>query len=799
MPTPSPNPMAAYATWVVRHRRAVIAAVLLITACLAGASTRLYLEVDPDRLLPQEHPYMRAAQDVKQLFDTYNVVVVGLFPKDGEVFTPAFLAKLDEATKRIAALPGVKPALVQSLASPNTKYVAGSDKQVELEPVMPAPPVDRASAEEVRRRTFAEPALVGTLVTTDGSAASLFVDFNLTPELPGYGQIVAAVRAVLAEVDDGTFEYTLAGPVVVLAEVEIYGSRLLYYLPLALLVIGLIHYHAFGTLQALLLPLVTALLAVVWALGLMGLFRVPLDPYNTTTPILILAVGAGHAVQILKRFYEELEESGDVETAIVASLTRVGPVMIAAGLVASLSFLSLVTFRTATIRTFGLFTAAGIASALVIELTIIPAVRAMLPPPRRRELEREAASHPWLDAFLDGAANAARNAPLRVNAVGLVLFAACLVSASRVEINMSVKRLFAEGDPIRNADARMNATFAGTNTLDLLVESDEEGALSEPAAVQAIDELERTIERESQVGKVTSYVDFLRTFHHAVNAGRAEVSRVPETRALTAQYLFLYSLSGSAGTFDTLIDPARRNAVIRVLVHDDTTSVGRALIQRIEAEVARTFPPGYRVRFTGTLGSAVAATDVMVEGKLWNMAQITAITIGVASLFLRSLLGGLLVALPLAFAVAVNFGIMGLLGVRLDDATSAISAMAVGIGADYAIYLLFRLREELGRTADVHEALHRALMTSGKAILFVSTAIAVGYGLLGLTGFLFHLRLGGLVALAMLVSAGSTIVFLPAVVALTKPRFLWSRIAEVESTDAVRAAGCNVTAHRLSR
>jgi len=786
--------MTRYAAWIVRHRRAVIAAVLLITGCLAGASTRLYLEVDPDRLLPQEHPHMRAAQDVKRLFDTYNVVVIGLFPRDGEVFTPAFLAKLDEATRRIAALPGVKPTLVQSLASPNTKYVTGSEERVDLEPVMPSLPVDRAGAEEVRRRAFAEPALVGTLVTSDASAASVFVDFELTPELPGYGQIVAAVRGVLAEVDDGTFEYTLAGPVVILADVEIYGGRLLFYLPLALLVIGLIHYHAFRTLQALFLPLVTALLAVVWALGLMGLFRVPLDPYNTTTPILILAVGAGHAVQILKRFYEELDECGDVETAIVTSLARVGPVMIAAGIVASLSFLSLVTFRTATIRTFGLFTAAGVASALVIELTIIPAVRAMLPAPRRRELEREAASHPWIDAFLDGAANLARVAPRRVIAVGLVLFAACLVSASRVEVNMSVKRLFAESDPIRNADARMNAAFAGTNTLDLLVEGDEEGALAEPAILQAIDGLSRTLEREPQVGKVTSYVDFLRTFHHAVNAGRADVSRLPATRALTAQYLFLYSLSGSAGTFDTFIDPARRNAVLRVLVHDDTTSVGNALIRRVEEEVARTFPPGYQVRFTGTLGSAVAATDVMVEGKLWNMAQIAGITVGVAALFLRSLIGGLLVALPLAFAVAVNFGVMGLLGVRLDDATSAISAMAVGIGADYAIYLLFRLRDEIGSTADLHEAIHRALRTSGKAILFVATAIAVGYGLLGLTGFLFHLRLGGLVALAMLVSAGSTVVFLPAVVALISPRFLWSKLVDAEDTELEREEDYKVAA-----
>ncbi len=54
------------------------------------------------------------------------------------------------------------------------------------------------------------------------------------------------------------------------------------------------------------LPLVTALMSVVWALGLMATLRLPMDTWSAMTPVLILAVAAGHAVQILKRYYEEL-------------------------------------------------------------------------------------------------------------------------------------------------------------------------------------------------------------------------------------------------------------------------------------------------------------------------------------------------------------------------------------------------------------------------------------------------------------------------------------------------------------
>jgi len=274
------------------------------------------------------------------------------------------------------------------------------------------------------------------------------------------------------------------------------------------------------------------------------------------------------------------------------------------------------------------------------------------------------------------------------------------------------------------------------------------------------------------VGKAQSYVDFVRRIHRAMTADRPDTGDLPATRALTAQYLFLHSLSGGGEDLDTILEPTHRIAKVRFLVHEDSTAYGQELIALADSVVRTGFPPGYKVRYTGTLASTAAATQVMVEGKLRNILQIAVITIVISSLLLRSLLGGLLVALPLALAVAVNFGVMGLLGIPLDSMTSAISAMAVGIGADYAMYLLFRIREERAETRDLEDAIHRALLTSGKAILFVSSAIAVGYATLCLSGFGLHVQLGALVALAMVVSSASALLLLPTIVARLRPAFL---------------------------
>jgi uncharacterized protein len=772
------SPLERYARWVVRRRWGVLGIVLVITLFLVRAAGHLHVEIDPDRQLPQDHPFIQTLNDVHRLFGDKNLVVVGLFPHDGQVFTPAFLHKLAEVTDRIRAIPGANPALVQSLAAPQVKDVRGTEEGMEVERVMETPPDDAAGADAVRRRAFANDAYIGTLVAADGSAAAVQASFELTPEMPGYRHLHMAVLAALKAADDGTFDYRLSGPVVFLSQLSAYAGRMVYYFPLALLVIGLVHYEAFRTLQALFLPLLTALLSVLWAVGLMGLLGVPLDPFNTTTPILILAVAAGHAVQILKRFYEEYDRTGELEGAIAGSLARVGPVMLAAGTIAALSFCSLATFRTATIRTFGLFTGFGIISALAIELTVIPAVRALLPAPRRREREREAAAHPWLDGFLGASARAASGRGRSVVLFGaLFVIGACAVLAGRIQIDMSHKREFKASEPVRVDDAAINAKFAGTNTLVLLVEGKDEGSLEEPAVMRAIDRLERRLENEPGVGKALSYVDFIRRMHQAMNADRPDVGTLPATRALTAQYLFLYSLSGGAEDFDTLLDPTHRFAKVRLLVHEDSTRYGQQLIATAEQQVAGTFPPGYRVRFTGSIASSAAAAEVMVHGKLRNIAQIAVITLVIASLLLRSWLGGVLVILPLVLTVAVNFGVMGLLGIPLDTVTSAISAMAVGIGADYAIYFLFRVREELTRGGTLEDAIGRALMTSGKAVLFVSSAIAFGYATLCLSGFAFHVQLGSLVALAMLVSSASALVLLPAVIVRFRPAFLWAGVA----------------------
>jgi uncharacterized protein len=244
---------------------------------------------------------------------------------------------------------------------------------------------------------------------------------------------------------------------------------------------------------------------------------------------------------------------------------------------------------------------------------------------------------------------------------------------------------------------------------------------------------------------------------------------LPDNEPLVAQYLLLYSMNGSE--FRSMVDPEYRQAVVRAFVKRDDAEFGRSLLQRVDDYAFRRFqglPASVRMA-AGSLGIQTAMNESIVREKVINVIQVTAIIFVLSALALRSAVDGLLVLTPLLLAVGVNLGVMGWTGTSLSVATASITSMAISIGADFAIYLIYRIREELERSDDVEAALRASLLTSGKAIFFVSSAVVLGYVVLTLSSFSAWVHLGALTALMIAVSALATVTVIPALIIVIRP------------------------------
>jgi predicted RND superfamily exporter protein len=352
-----------------------------------------------DAQIPPKHPLVVVGKRIEQFFGGKYFTLVGVYPKEGTVYTPEILEKVERITAALERLPGVRRGSVLSLMSSQLKDVQSGTEALDIEPLATKVPRTQAELwsfrERVRKNQFAS----SLLVNDDGSATAILLDFESFETAGGAERVYPTLEAIFAKERGNDVEIVAAGAPTLLYWLMQYTHRVALLFVLALVVIGYLHYRAFRTLQGMFIPLVTALLGVVWALGFMGLIRAPLDPWNVMTPILLLAIGAGHSVQILKRYYEEYARLDASEPgldpikrnrrAVAHSTTRVGTVMLIAGTIAALSFGSLATFGLPSIQSFGLCTAVGIVAALIVEMTFIPALRVLLPPPSSRQVAQE--------------------------------------------------------------------------------------------------------------------------------------------------------------------------------------------------------------------------------------------------------------------------------------------------------------------------------------------------------------------------------------------------------------------------
>jgi len=777
-----------FAEWIVAHRLWVMLAVLGITAFLVTRIGTLQMDNNPDSWAPRKHAYVETTKLLKEVFGGTNVVVIGITPKQGDIYRPEVLAKVKRIQEGIEQIPHVVRHNILSLAAYKVKHIKGGPEGMEVRPMMETVPQSPAEIERLKAAVASMPIYVNSLVSPDGKSAAIVADFRQDETVANFVDMLDEMRAVAERERDATVDIHYGGSPVIGEAADLQFMKMPLFFGGALLVIMLIQFWSFRSVQGMLLPMITGILSVIWSLGLMGVLGIHMDPLNTTTPILVLAVAAGHAIQILKRYYEEyhrLISAGSTprdanRAAVVESMVRVGPVMITAGLIAAITLFSLAGTGIPMVQHFGVFAGCGVLATMALEMTIIPALRSMLRAPKQREAANERKAG-IVDRFLIAVADnlVGGRAPQLVIG-GLVVLA--VVGAGtlflRVDNNF---RLYHKPESVLRVDDRvLNETFGGTNTIQFLIQTPTADSLKDPKVLQGIADLQAFFESQPHVGKTQSIADLIKRMNQAMHGDDPNYYTIPESRELIAQYLFLYSLSGDPHDFDSFVDNDYRRAVVWTYFKDDSTTYADSVAKKAQAVVAKSFPPGVTVSMGGTLPDAVALNEVIVKDKFRNMAQMALVVFVLGAIAFRSLAGGLFVVTPLVAVALANFGVMGWLGTPLDISAMISAALAIGIGADYEIYLLYRFREELARSGDILAATRDSLLTSGKAVLFVAISIIGGYAVLQFSDFAFFNQISNMVMATMAVSACFALFFLRALMMIFKPRIVFGNARDTQ-------------------
>jgi hydrophobe/amphiphile efflux-3 (HAE3) family protein len=671
-------------------------------------------------------------------------------------------------TQELEDIDGVLAGSVKSLCT--VKNIAATDGGLDLAPFSEYPPEKSEEVSRVREAVDDNFMARGRLAALDGTAVVLRAD--LAPD-HDVATVYAQARAIADKYSDPERVY-LTGDTIV--DHEVTSSMrvdVAFLFPAALALAVIILFAAFRRLRSVVVPSLAVVATTAASLGLMGFLGMPVTVVGTILPVVIVAVVSAYGIHIVNALNGENMHGGTSREILDRTMKTVGGPIAISAITSAIGFGSLIVFKIRSIHDFGFVLAVAILIGLCSALVFIPAVFAILLP--AKESQKSRAKSDFIDRSLLAVHELVeryRRVFAGVAAAGFVL---AVVASLWLKVGLEPAKFFPEGHPTRQSLDVFDERLGGSTYFNIMIDTGEPDGILNPDMLRKMDEFQQFAGRQEHVGYATSFVDVVRRLHVAFGEAGEHARELPDNKSQVAQYLLLYSISGDPTDFEDIVDYDYRRAKMVVMLNTYDDAEHLALYEKLRAKAQELFGGDAGIEFGGRAMILLAQDRYIVTGKILNIICSLLIVLVACMLYFRSASGGVLSIIPLAVSTVYTFGLMGLMGMRLNVATAMTTGVAVGVGVDFAVHYIHRFRHELQLTGDENEAVRRTLVTTGKGIIF--NALSVSCGFLVFMGSRFQaLRdFGWLIALTMLTCTVGTLVFLPPLIRILRPYFIYGK------------------------
>ncbi len=792
---------------IIRHRLLLLATLIAAVAAVLPFVPRA---VVPDNALTawflEDDPALVEYRTFHEQFGNDEVVLLGYRNPEG-LLNPTDLGRLRRLTAELEAISGVSRVL--SLA--NAQDV---DPESGLfEPVLPAAdskrrpeglssregdmpdeagndvaePLGTASTAQLkpglRERIMGSPFLAGRLVNADASMTLVWITMDVMDDIDERRD---AVIAAITETADGVLgpgEARLGGMGVIYAGLnEITRHDFGLFMGLSYLLMFTLMFVLFRRLSFVLLALAVVAAATLLMLGVMGIAGSRLNLVTVMLPTIVTIFGIADVIHVMNRG-SALSAAGLRGPALSReTLGQVFRPCLYTTLTTGAAFLSFGFAEMRVLREFGFFTAVGIAAAfvatMVLAAVVLPAVRpragstlaeasgpaahetAASPAAPLRPQGAHPSRHTGLGRLLGALIGSLWRRPLRYAALLAVATGLALLGARHLVVDTYTLGYLPDDHRVVQDHEFLEAYWGPYATLEMTVRPLDGRDMRTPEVLRSMGAFE---------GEAAELPAISRTFSlHTVLERLSEV-RYGDDRLLRSRLVLdnmLVELDEEA--LETVVTDDY--ALARITLTGEMASAGELgeYLDQIGAIADRHFFGQAEVRFAGYPPLYVNIIEYVMRAQIRSFWIALLLIFLLILVFVRDLKLALIAMVPNLFPVVLIFGIMGTVGITLDVATATVAAIVLGVAIDDTIHMLYHFRAARGVTG-TREAVERTLETAGRAVVFTSIVLALGFMVLLMASVKTVFYFGLLTALAMAAALVGDLILLPLLLKLSYP------------------------------
>ena len=735
---------------VFNNRLAMIVICAIITVLLGyAAATKLRLNASFEKMLPQSQPYIKNyltyQKDLRGLGNAIRVVVENT---DGDIFDPKYLEVLKQVNDALVLTPGVDRAWVKSLWMPAVRWTEVTEEGFRGGPVMPDSYNGSPQTVEQLKQNIARSGIVGSLVANNFKSSMIFVPLLVKEAATGNPIDYHGLSKVLDESIRDKYELaksleekvraqeTPNVKIRVIGFAKLIGElinglvKVMMFFGIAAVIATVIIYWYTRCVRSTALVIACSIVAVIWQLGLVALFGFELDPFSILVPFLVFAIGVSHGAQKMNGIMQDIGRGTHKLVAARYTFRRLFLAGLTALLADAVGFAVLILIDIPVIRDLAMTASIGVAVLIFTNLLLLPVLLSYTgvsktAAERSLREEREetrgkglGAVWTWLDKFTT------RRYAIGAIAVSLVL----AVVGFLVSQNLKIGDLD-PGAPELRADSRYNqdnayitANYAlSSDQFAVIVKTDKEGCLKYPTLIEA-DRLAWFLKQLPGVQTTVSLVDAARQ----ITAGSFEGNPKWLTINRNQDVLNYAAQNASVNNPDLFNTDCSIMPVIAYLADHKAETLNRVVAAASEFAEKHNDKDRQFLLAAGSAGIEAATNIVVEQANRTMLLYVYTAVIILCFITFRSWRAVVVAILPLVITSILCEALMVALGIGVKVATLPVIALGVGIGVDYALYLLSVQLAQQRAGLPLTEAYKKAVQFTGKVVALVGITLAAG-------------------------------------------------------------------------
>ncbi len=756
------------------NRLAILLVCALVTALLGWQTSKLEFNTNFEKTIPVSHPYIGNYLKYRsELTGLSNAVRISVESTDGTIYDKAYLDSLQKINDALFLLPGVDRQFVKSLWTPNTRWVAVTEEGLEGGPVIPTDYDGSPEAQQVMKTNVARSGEIGQIVSLNGKSSVIYLPLlakDANGKVLDYAALSEQIEAVRTQYEGAQVKLYVTGFAKVAGDLIAGLKQFLLFFALAVAIGAFTLYLFARSLRCTALVVASSLVAVTWQLGLLPLLGYQLDPYSILVPFLVFAIGMSHGAQKMNGIMQDIGRGVDKLLAARYTFRRLFLAGLTALFADAVGFAVLLMIDIQVIRELAIAASIGVAALIFTNLILLPILLSYTGVGKQaaaRSLQVDhdhqdrAASHP-LWTFL-GLFTQRKWATLAlVGMVGLSVLG--VVAAQRLKIgDLDPGAPELRATSRYNQDAKfMTANYGASSDVFAVMVKTQDQQCASYDTIMRVDALEWDLRQLEGVETSSTMAMLIRRMMTGLNEGNAKWYDVPNNQSMLNTI--------TAGAPRGLYNEACSMLTLYVYLKDHKADTVSRVAARVEAFALANNTND--VQFILAAGSAgiEAATNSVVKRAWRDMLLLVYAAIALLCyVTFRSWRAVAVAILPLFVTSILAEALMVALGIGVKVATLPVIALGVGIGVDYALYMLSVMLTQMKAGKSLAQAYHSALLFTGKIVMLTGVTLALGVATWVFSDIKFQADMGILLAFMFLWNMIGAVIFLPALACFLLP------------------------------